>query len=131
MPERDAVGAAVHHAHAPIIDAERIGADLRHHGLDPLPDRRGAGDHLDEARAIDGKPHAVERPEPALLDEHRKAGPDEFAGGAAAAQLNLQRAPAGCGKRLVEQPGIIAGIEHHLGAERGQRPAIRHLARWQ
>ena len=36
----DAVGLAVDDAHLPVIDAERIGADLREHGLDALADRR-------------------------------------------------------------------------------------------
>src|SRR5213596_733687 len=30
-------------------------------------------------------------------------------------------------RRFVEQTGIIAGIQHDLGAEGGQRAAVRHL----
>ena len=56
-----------------VIDAERIGANLRHHRLDALPDRGGAGHDLDRAGRIDRDLHAVERPEPALLDEDRQA----------------------------------------------------------
>ena len=82
----DAVGLAVGHAHAPVVDAQNLGADLRHHGLEALAERGAAGDELDRARAIDLDPHAVGRPEPALLDEHRKAGTDRLAGGAAARQ---------------------------------------------
>ena len=52
-----------------IVDAERIGADLRDHRLDALADRRGAGDHFDRAVGVDRDAHAVERAEPALLDE--------------------------------------------------------------
>src|SRR5258706_12210706 len=33
----DAVGLAVDHRNAAIVDAERVGADLRHHGLEALP----------------------------------------------------------------------------------------------
>ncbi len=127
LPERDAVGAAMHHPHAPIIDPERVGADLRNDGLDPLPDRGRAGDHLHEARAVDGDAHAFKRPEPALLDEQSEPRAHVFAGGAATRQLCRQRVPLEHGESLVEQPGIIAGIEHDLGAERDQRPRIGHL----
>ena len=89
--EIDAVGPAVGDAHAGIVDAERIGADLRHHGLDALPDRGRAGDDLDGAGVVDDDPHAVERAEPALLDEQRKPGADRFAAGAPPLQVGLQR----------------------------------------
>ena len=61
---------------------------------------------------------AVQRAEPALLDKDRDAAPDQFAGGAAAAQLGLQRLPADLRQRLVEQQRIVAGIVDDLGAER-------------
>ena len=35
--------------------------------------------------------------------------------------------PADRGERLVEQPGIVAGIVGHFGAERVERARIRHL----
>ena len=37
---RDPVGLAVDHAHAGVIDAKRIGANLRDHGFDALADAR-------------------------------------------------------------------------------------------
>jgi len=45
--------------------AEPISADLRHYRLDPLADRRGAGDHLDSPIAAERDAHIVERAEPA------------------------------------------------------------------
>ena len=44
-----AVGAAVHHADALHRHLQNIGADLRHHRLDALPDGGRARDHLDAA----------------------------------------------------------------------------------
>ena len=38
---------------APVIDAEHVGGDLRHHGLEALADRGAAGDDLDRARGVD------------------------------------------------------------------------------
>src|SRR5262249_43766947 len=72
-------------------------------------------------------PHAVVRSEPALLDEQRKSRADEFAVVAPALNLNLQFTPFGGYERLVEETGIIAGIEYDLGAERPERPVVRHL----
>ena len=82
-PEGDPIGAAVHDPHPPIVGAKRIRADLRHHRLDALTERGRARDHLDETRGVDRHPHAVERPEPALLDENGEPGPDVFAARAA------------------------------------------------
>ena len=45
----DAVGLAVGDADAPVVDAQHLGADLRHHGLEALAERRAAGDELDRA----------------------------------------------------------------------------------
>ena len=81
---RDAIGLTVDDAHALIVDAERFGGDLRHHGLKPLPERRAAGDHFDRAGFVDFNPNAVLRSETRLLDEHRQADADHFAVGAAA-----------------------------------------------
>ena len=75
----DAVGLAVDDAHADVIDAKRVGADLRHRRLHALADRGDAGNHLDGAVVCDLDAHGVERAEPAFLHEHRKAGADCFA----------------------------------------------------
>ena len=80
MPNGDAVGLAVDDAALPVIDAERVGGNLRHHGLKALAERGAAGDDLDHAGGIDGNAHAVGRAEPALLDEHRNADADQLAG---------------------------------------------------
>ena len=96
----DAVGLAVHDAHAGVVDAERVGADLRQRGFHALANRSGTGNDFDGAFVVDRDAHAVERPEPAFLDKHRDAGADRFAFGAAAAQAppakpasRLRRAP--------------------------------------
>ncbi len=130
--ELDAVGLAVGDAHAPVVDAQHLGADLRHHGLEALAERGAAGDELDHARGVDLDPHAVGRAEPALLDEHRKAGADHLAGGAAARQLGLELVPVERGEELVEQADIVAGIVLDLLAQRLERPVIGHLVapRW-
>ena len=47
--KRDPVGLPVDDAYAAVVDAERLRADLRDHGLEPLSDRRAAGDDLDRA----------------------------------------------------------------------------------
>ena len=91
--EGDPVGLAMGDAHAPVIDAEHLGADLRHHGLETLSERGAAGDELDRARGIDLDAHAVGRAEPALLDEHREAGADRLAAGASARELGLELVP--------------------------------------
>ena len=126
-PERNAVGAAVHDPHGSVVHAERIGANLCHHRLDALAERSRAGHHFHHARAIDRHPHAVERPEPALLHEKRKARANALADATPALEFILQIAPFGRRQRFVEQTGIIAGIQHDLGAESGQRAAVRHL----
>ena len=99
----DAVGLSRDDPHPAVVHAERIGADLRHRRGEALADRRAAGHQLDRAGGVDGDAGAVQRPEPALLDKDCDAGPDQFAGGAAAAQLGLQRIPADLRQRLVQQ----------------------------
>ena len=99
----DLVGLAVHDPDAPIVDAQRIGANLRDHGLDALPDRGRAGDDLDSARCIDRDPHPVERTEAAFFDEHAKPDTDRFAGLAPPLHVGPQLRPVHGGQRLVEQ----------------------------
>ncbi len=67
--------------------------------------------------------------EPALLDEHRKSGPDRFASGAAARELGLQAVPLQRSQQLVEEPDIVAGIVLDLLAQGLERTMIRHLVR--
>jgi hypothetical protein len=69
--ERNAVGLAMNDAAAPVVDAKRVGGNLRHHGLESLAERGAPGQDLDRAGGIDRNSHAVGRTEPALLDEHR------------------------------------------------------------
>ncbi len=125
----NSVGLAQHHLHPAVVDAQRIGADLRHRGGDPLADRGAAGDELDRARRIDADPCAVHRPEPALLDKDTDPGADQFTGFAAAAQLGLQPIPADPRQCLVEQQRVVAGIVDDLCAERFERPMERHFRR--
>src|SRR5258706_508554 len=47
--------------------------------------------------------------------------------GAAASEFVLEIAPFGSRQRLVEKAGIVAGVEHDLGAERSQRTPVWHL----
>src|SRR4029077_2472850 len=89
----DPVGLALGHAHAPVVDAQNLGANLRHDGLEALPERSAAGDQLHRARTIDLDAHAVGGAQAALLDEHREAGADRFTGGAAARKLGLALVP--------------------------------------
>ena len=108
-----------------VIDAERIGADLRHRGLEALPDRGAAGDQLDRARRIDRRCCALsDGPSPLFSTKMRKAGADQFAarrGGVASSRLQL--VPADARQRLVEQARVVAGIVDDLGAERVERRA--------
>jgi hypothetical protein len=55
----DPIGLAMGHAHAPVVDAQSLGANLRHHGLEALPERSAAGDELHHTRAIDLDAHAI------------------------------------------------------------------------
>jgi len=69
--EWNAVGLTVNDAAAPVVDAKRVGGNLRHHRLESLAKRGAAGQDLDHAGGIDRDSHAVGRTESALLDEHR------------------------------------------------------------
>ena len=88
-----AVGLAVYDINCLVIDAERIGADLRHRGFDALTDGSDAGDELDIAIRLYFDADGVGGPKSALLDEHRNAGADQFAFGAAFLQIVLQGRP--------------------------------------
>ena len=127
--EGDAVGLAVDDAALAVIDAERVGGDLRHHRLKTLADRGAAGDDLDQARGVDGNVDAVGRAEAAFLDEHGDADADQLALGFAPLDCRVQLVPADLGEQLVEQPDIIAGVVMDFLAERFERPRIGHFLR--
>ena len=76
----DQVGVAMDDPHLAIIDAERLGADLRHRGLEALAERGAAGDQFDRAAAVDRDLGIVGRAAPALLQEDGDAGADRLAG---------------------------------------------------
>ena len=124
----DAVGLPVHDADGAVIDAERIGADLRHRRLHALAERGDAGDHFDGAVGGNFDAHGVEGAEAAFLHEHGHAGADVFAGRAAARQFALQRVPAGGAQRLVEQQRIVAGVVDDMRAQRVEAERIGHGA---
>jgi len=123
----DAVGLPVNDPHAAVIDAQRVGADLRHRGRKTLPDIGAAGHQFHGSRRIDADACTVGGAQPALVDKDGEPGPDQFAGIAAAAQLGLQIAPADPRQRLVEQQGVVAGIVDEVGPQRAERAAERHL----
>ena len=125
--ERDAVGLPVNHAAAPVIDAERVGGDLRHDGLKALAERGAAGDDLDHARRIDRYVHAVGRAEPAFLDEHRDADADQLARGLALFHVGIEPVPADLGEQLVEQPDIVAAVVMDFLAQSFERPRVGHF----
>ncbi len=110
----NAVGLAVHDADAPIIDAKRLGADLRHRRLEALADRGAAGDDLDGAAGVDRNPRAVGRSAAAFFDEQCDAGAYCFAGRARRRTSCCMFVPAEMRQRLFEQRRIVAGIERQL-----------------
>ena len=121
--ERDAVGLAVDDAHAPVIDAERVGADLRHHRLEALPDRGPpvTTSTAPEVSTVIRTPS--DGPSPLFSTKIASPAPTHSPRGAAPLQILLQLVPADRGQRLVEQAGIVAGIEHDFGAERRRADA--------
>src|SRR5262249_41699512 len=77
-PVSDRIGLAMGHAHAPVIDAQSLGANLRHHGLEALPEGSAAGDELHRARTIDLDAHAIGGTQPAFLHQHPKSRAHRF-----------------------------------------------------
>ena len=117
----------VHDPHPAIIDAQSVGADLRHDRLKALPERGSAGDDLDDACLVDRNPDRIARAETALLDKNGDAGADRLAGGPALAQPCLQRLPLDGPERLVHQRGIVARIVDDPIAECIERKFIGHF----
>ena len=129
MPILDPVGAAVHDPHAAIIDAERLGADLRDHGLEALSDRSAAGDDLDMRRRCRRWTRTPSTgPSPLFSTNMARPTPTISPARGAAARLGARARPTSTAcEHLVEQAAIVAGIQHDLVAQRHQRPRIRHL----
>src|ERR1700683_732826 len=90
----DQVGLAMNDAHAAIVDAEGLGADLRHDGLETLAERGAAGDQLHRAGAVDRDLGIVGRAAPAFLQEDGDARAYRLAGGTPALEILLQLLPA-------------------------------------
>jgi len=55
------IGLAVGHAHAPVVGAQNLRANLGHHRLEALAERSAAGNQLDHTGSVDLDPHAVGR----------------------------------------------------------------------
>src|SRR5438874_6110329 len=106
----DAVGLTMNDRDAAIIDTEPLGANLRHYGLEPLPQGRPARHELDRTRNIHAEAHAVLGTQPGLFDETGQARTHQFPVRATAALFALQAVPSHRRQGLVEQPGVIAGI---------------------
>ena len=124
--EFDAIGSPVNDTDLAIIDAERLGTNLSHDGLEALADGCAAGDDLDVAGDVDVDLGPVERSEPALLDEEAEPRADEFPGGPPCRQCSLEIVPAESRQRLLEQAEIIARVVGDVVTQHGQRPRIRH-----
>ena len=75
----DAVGLAVDDADRRERRGKGVGADLGDDGLDALPERGGAGHHLDAAGLFERDADAVEGAKAALLDEVAEAEADQLA----------------------------------------------------
>src|SRR6185295_12260369 len=114
---RDAIGLPMNDANLGVVDAERIGADLRHHRLETLAERSAAGDDFNLTRGRDGDSHSVLRAEPALLDEHGKPRADRLTRTPALRETCGEPVPADAVERLRQQSRVVAGVEHDLVAE--------------
>jgi len=85
----------------------------------PSVHARRAGHDLDRAAHVDPGVHGDVGPETAFLNEEGQPGADGFACGAPPFEIAAQSKPAGCSQRLIEETGIVAGIEQHRGREIG------------
>ena len=108
---------------------ERVGGDLRHDGLDALPDARRS--HIDRERAValDDDARILARAGRAAFDE---AGNAE-AVIAAVDQLAVERqlvVPAGIRDATIERAGIVAAVARGVAeavVRAHRRERIRHL----
>ena len=83
------IGPSVDDGHTAVVDAQRIAANLRHHRLEPLPERGASGHDFDLPRMVDRNSDPIGRAEPAFLNENGNACPDRLAGGAALPEFCL------------------------------------------
>ena len=108
-----------------VVDAERFGANLRHRGLEALPQRRAAGDQFDRAGRIDGRPVRRRR---GRARSSRRTWPGRRRplrpSARRRSQLVLQLVPVERAERLVEQPR-----RNRRNRRRSSRPACRSAAR--
>jgi hypothetical protein len=78
--ETNALGLPMHDAHTAVVDAERLGTDLRHRGLEALTDRGAAGHHFHVAPLVHRDECIVRRTLAALLKKQCYAGAHNVAG---------------------------------------------------
>ena len=122
---RDAVGLAVHDTDAGVVDAERIGADLRDHRLDALADRGDAGDDLDARRRVSTSMRTVSNGPSPLFSTNMATPAPTFSPLRRSLSCSCKLVPVGRFQRLVEQQRIVAGIVDDLRAQRVERRARR------
>ena len=91
----DAVGLPVHDLDAGIVDAERLGADLRHHRLDALADRGDAGNHLDGAVGATSMRTLSNGPRPLFSTNMAKPAPTDSPSARRARASRCMRRPVG------------------------------------
>ncbi len=120
----DDIGTSVQNLDAGIIAAKGPGADLRHDRQHTLPQIGCAGRHRDLPVAIQVDPHLVGRPQTRLFDEKSQPRADGFACSAPRIDRVPQRFPAELFERVVQQPGIVPGLEHHIDFQRIERTRV-------
>ena len=92
----DAVGLAVHDLDAGVVDAERLGGDLRDHGFHALADRGDAGDDFDgAARGLTSMRTLSNGPSPLFSTNIAKPAPTISPAARRCARVALHRRPVG------------------------------------
>src|SRR5437868_10119697 len=102
----DAVGdpgrLSVHHRDLRVVDAQALGADLRHNRLEALAKRCAAGDELYPAVLIEFDADGILRPQSGLLDKKPETDTDRLALFAPARELGLGFLPAEFLERAIQ-----------------------------
>ena len=121
-------GGAVIDAADPVHrDFERVGGDLREHGLHPLPDRGRADEHRDRAILVDCKPRGLLRAGGTAFDEATDRDPMVAPANELALQLRLLR-PADFLKAALQRHPVVAAVVFILVlVGRNGRDWIRHF----